>query len=559
MTQLTRELLAKRLEFADLDECGTLPALRLRFGPGSSHRAVPFNELGRRARAAALALAKAGAREGDRIALLMPHSLLLVASFFGAIHAGMTPAIIAWPTAKMDPDKYRRNIRAVVSRLGARFIVTDARMVSELGASLGDATVLDAALLEGELEAALAPVQRHENEPLFIQFSGGTTGTQKSVPITTERLFRQLAAFDARVELAEDDRVISWLPLYHDMGLVACLLLPFAFRLTVSMFAPMEWVLDPSRFLEAVAEDRATLCWLPNFAFSFMAKRARLTDGAALSSLRALINCSEPVRDESMRAFRERFQVNGLRPAALQTSYAMAEATFAVTQSVVSDPPRTLRVSRDHLSRGLVVVDPSGERVLVSCGAPILDVEVRLNPSTAENSVGEIELRGPFMMDDYLAGEEQPRRWAFDPEGWYRTGDLGFLHDAHLYVTGRKKDVIIVGGVNIYPEDIEQAVSELDGVHPGRVVALGLEDDALGTERLVVIAEANTALDLANADLIEASIRKTVIIFAGIAPSHVFVVPPRWIVKSTAGKISRTETRKRVLERWDSIEARTFE
>ena len=559
MTTLTRELLAHRLAFADDEACGALPALQLRLGHESTHREVTFTELGRRARGAASALAVHGAKPGERIALLMPHSLLLVAAFFGAIRGGMVPSIVAWPTAKMDPEKYRRNVHAVVSRLGARFIVTDARMAAELGESIGDTTVLDATALDQELDDGPAPVARDDDDPLFIQFSGGTTGTQKSVPITAAMLHRQLASFDERMALTADDRVISWLPLYHDMGLVACLLLPFAFRLSVSMFAPMEWVLDPSRFLGTVARDRATLCWLPNFALSFMATRTRAAEVIDLSTLRAVINCSEPVRDESMRAFRERFAANGLNPTAMHASYAMAEATFAVTQSVWSDPPRTLRVSRESLGRGVVLPTESGERVLVSCGAPLTDVEVRISPGTAENDVGEIELRGPFMMDDYLASDDPPARWAFDAEGWYRTGDLGFLREGHLYVTGRKKDVIIIGGVNVFPEDIEQAVSDVAGLRAGRVVAMGIEDVAAGTERLVVVAEVNAEAELENADRIETAIRRAVVTVAGVAPNRVFVVPQRWIVKSTAGKISRAETRARVCERWDQLETREFE
>lgn len=559
MPALTRELLAARLAWGDEDTHGERPLLRLHIGPADAHRTVTYGELARRARHARAAFDRRGARPGDRIAILMPHSLLLVTSFFGAIHGGLVPSIVAWPTAKMDPEKYRKNLHAVVSRLGARFVLTDARMAGELGASLGTATVLDATELDGELDGGAAAVPRRDDEPLFIQFSGGTTGTQKSVPITLAKLQCQLAAFDERLALTAEDRVISWLPLYHDMGLVACLLLPFAFRLSVSMFAPMEWVLDPTRLLEAVGTDRATLCWLPNFAFNFMAKRARLPLDADLSPLRAVINCSEPVREESLRAFRERFSSNGLRPTALHTSYAMAEATFAVTQTRQGDPPRTLRVTRAGLGRGRIEPSEHGERTLVSCGAPLRDVEVRLALGTAEGAIGELELRGPFVMDDYLPSEARTPRWAFSNDGWYRTGDLGFLYEGHVYVTGRKKDVVIVGGVNVFPEDIELAVGELDGIHAGRVVAMGVEDAALGTERLVVVAEVNADADLERSDALEAAIRKEVVTVAGVAAGHVFVVPQRWIVKSTAGKISRSETRERVLKRWESLEAREFE
>jgi acyl-CoA synthetase (AMP-forming)/AMP-acid ligase II len=232
----------------------------------------------------------------------------------------------------------------------------------------------------------------------------------------------------------------------------------------------------------------------------------------------------------------------------------MAEATFAVTQTTHGDPPRTLHVSRDALAHGRIDVTEEGERTLVSCGAPLPDVEVRITERATDDAIGDIELRGPFMMEDYLPSDDRPARWAWSPDGWYRTGDLGFLHDGHLYVTGRKKDVVIVGGVNVFPEDIEAAVGQLDGLYAGRVVAMGIEDEAQGTERLVVVAEARSDSELLRRDELELAIRKEVMASAGVAANYVFVVPPRWIVKSTAGKISRAETRARVLERWSSLE-----
>ncbi len=549
--RLTPEILANRFGFADLAESGDRPALSLRIGRESEHREVSFRELGAMAAAAA---AELEARPGERVALLMPHTDRLVALFFGVILRGAVPSIIAWPTAKMDPAKYRRNVHAVVSRLGAQWIVTEHTMAAELGASIGEATVVDAAALELTATGAPALAQPIDVErPLFIQFSGGTTGTQKSVPISLKKLHEQLVAYDARIALAAADRVISWLPLYHDMGLVACLLMPFAYRLPLTMFAPMEWVMDPGRFLAAVGRDRATLAWLPNFAYAFMAKKARLPqEGVDLAPLRALVNCSEPVRAESMAAFAERFAEHGFDRRALHACYAMAEATFAVTQTTADDPPRELAVSREGLGRGRL--EPrAGERVLVSCGRPIPSVEVRVD--AAEGAIGEIALRGPFIMDDYLIGPGETPRWAFDGE-WYKTGDLGAVVDGHLYVTGRKKDVIIVGGINVFPEDLELAAGEVPGIHAGRVVAMGIDDPELGTERLVIVAEVDDDADLARADELEEAVRRSALTVAGVAPNHAFIVPPRWIVKSTAGKISRSETRARVLERWDALTKR---
>ena len=558
---LTLEELIDRFAFGDVSKTFDTPALLLRIGPERAHRSLSYGELHRLSAGAARALRDRGCASGERIALLMPHDHRLVVLFFGAIYAGFVPCIIAWPTAKMDREKYRRNLHGVVAGLGADWIVTEHTMATELGETLGRTRVLDSVALTERVEderVASAPCIGPA-DPFFIQFSGGTTGTQKSVPISAAKLFEQLSAYARVLEIGSGDRIISWLPLYHDMGLVACLLLPFVYRLPVIMFAPMEWVMNPTQFLDSIGRDEATVCWLPNFAFSFMARKVRPEAAFDFSTLRSVINCSEPVRAESMDAFATRFGSAGLRREALHTCYAMAEATFAVTQTTESEPPLRMNVSRAALGQGRVEPTANGERVLVSCGRPIPGIEARIidETGTCENgAIGEIQLKGVFVMDDYLPSTDRCARWAFTEDGWFRTGDLGAWLDAHLFVTGRKKDVIIVGGVNIFPEDLEAAVGEIESIHPGRVVSMGLDDEDLGTEKLVIAAEVNEQSDLDRADELETAVRRTVLAVCGVAPSWVFIVPPRWIVKSTAGKISRVETRARVLERWTQLTER---
>ena len=496
----TRSQMLARFAFDDLPEAGDRLALRVRIGPTSQHRDVTFAELRAMALGAAVVLEHQGCQLGQRVAILLPPSHRLVALFFGAIYRGFVPSILAWPTARMDAEKYRRNVLAIVQSLRADFLVTEHQMAEQLGAALGDTRVVEPGSLEGLLAGSEQPPELAPRvgqvEALFIQFSGGTTGTQKSVPIEIEHLERQLASYGEVLRLRDDDAVISWLPLYHDMGLIACQVMPFVHRLPVTAFAPMDWVMDPGRFLASVGRDRSTLLWLPNFGYSFMAKKSRIApDELDLSSLRAVINCSEPVRAESMEDFAVRFAPAGLRRSALHTCYAMAEATFAVTQSTDVEPPRWVRVSREAYGQGRLVVDPQGDRTLVSCGRPLPDIDVGVVDANgrpcAEGQIGEIWLSGAFVMRDYLPSPDSAPRWAFTDDGRYRTGDFGAFLDGHLFVTGRKKDVIIIGGVNVYPEDVEARVSEVARVHSGRAVALGLEDAALGPERLVVVAEVN--------------------------------------------------------------------
>jgi len=543
----------KLLAFEDAEHRESV-ALRFRIGPRARHRDVTFGELRQHAAAGAGALLRAGCRRGDRVALLMPHTEELFYSFFSCLFVGLVPCVLAWPTAKMDVEKYRRNVATVVERLNADFLVTDAESVSRLGSALGRTAVLH--------PGALSPGPAADPQParegvLFIQFSGGTTGVQKSVPVTITILLAQLERYTRALRISSSDSVISWLPLYHDMGLVACLLMPFLTRIPLSAFAPMEWVMDPRAFLERVAQDQSTLAWLPNFAFSFMATRIKgELNGLDLSSLRAIVNCSEPVRAESAHLFVRKFASVGLRPDAIQACYAMAETVFAVTQTEVGAPTSRLQVSRHDLSKGRLTPAVENSRCLVSSGTPLAGTEVKIvdenGRDRAPDEVGEILVRAPFVMDGYLDMSEENRALAF-ADGWYRTGDLGALWKGELFVTGRKKDVIIVGGVNVFPEDAEAATNGVEGVHAGRCAAFGVEDAELGTDRLVIVAEVHEAKDLALSDAIEPAIRAAVLAEVGIAPHKVFLVPPHWIVKSTAGKISRSETRARLLDHWQQL------
>ncbi len=527
----------------------------MRAGPPTSHRDLTFAELHSRCRAIAAYLLSQVCQPRHRIALLLPQAEALVASFFGALYAELVPAIIAWPTVKMDGEKYQRNLRSVLGGLQAQYLLTDDKTAEGLGDILGQTRVVKARQLPMDVLCPKSSLQASPDRVAFIQFSGGTTGSQKSVPITFGQLAAQLREYSQVLALGPDDRFISWLPLYHDMGLIACLLLPFLARLPVSLFSPIEWVTDPRPFLKAVGQDRATLCWLPNFAFAFMAKKVRLQPGELdLSSLRAVVNCSEPIRADSTDAFAARFVADGFRAEAIHTCYAMAEATFAVAQTTPDDPPRRLDASVQALGEGRVESTPGATRALVSSGRLIPGMEARIVGPNGQEAppyhLGEIWIRGASILDDYLDGGGERRAFT---DGWYRSGDVGFLQADHLYVTGRLKDVIIIGGVNIYPEDVEAAAGEVPGVHGGRAVAFGLPNPELGTESLILVAEVDQDADLARAPLIEVEVRAAVKAMVGLSPNRVLLVPPKWVVKSTAGKISRSETRARVLARWDEL------
>ncbi len=291
--------------------------------------------------------------------------------------------------------------------------------------------------------------------------------------------------------------IVSWLPLYHDMGFVACFLLPLLRRLLLVEISPFDWVRKPVLLLEQIHKHKGTLCWLPNFAYAFLAESVRpsqISQDLDLSGVRAWINCSEPVYHSSHTAFLEKFRPYGANQSQLTASYAMAENVFAVTQSLPGKY-RTLSVNRETFTAAHQVEPDDGPNSLtfVSNGCPLEHTEVVAVDETGRllpgGHVGELFVRGVHRFAEYFRRDDLTLA-ALDENGWFRPGDMGFLFDGELYVTGRKKDLIIIQGRNYYPTDIEEVVGRIDGIAPGRVVAFGLADEASGTERLIILAEA---------------------------------------------------------------------
>lgn len=505
--------------------------------------------------------------ERSVVLLLLPHSPELFLLQLGLVLKGHIPAILAWPTTRVDPDKYQRNLVHQFSHLPADLLITLPRLAQNLATALpyptGGMKLKNEAAFEKMFPAG-AVAERFERgasglrsskpagNTLFLQFSGGTTGAQKAIVVTAEMLAVQLSQLRDALAFTAEDSVASWLPLYHDMGLIACYWMPLWHGASSVQMGAGDWIINPELLLKCVAKYRATFCWLPNFAFAYLSQRREsMKNIDTLESVRGWIDCSEPVRQKSLAQFANAFQDCGVRRENLQTSYAMAETVFAITQSTIGKElavfPRAGVRPRNQAHTGLAfdLIDD----VYVSSGMPLRDVGVRIVASDGleccEAVPGEIYVRTPALFHGYWGADGFQTHSLRD--GWQATGDFGFIAGGELYVIGRLKDIVIVGGNNIYPEDVEVAVNTLDGVYPGRVVAFGVEDQEYGTQSLAVVAEMKAEFCEDAASDLEAAIRKLVLTAIGTAPRHVAVVPPRWIVKSTAGKISRRETRERFL------------
>ncbi|MGO9087864.1 MAG: AMP-binding protein [Terriglobales bacterium] len=529
---------------------------------------VTFAEFRRRARLEADALRVHGLMAGDRVVIIMPQGIPAMTTFVAAMMLGAAPAFLAYPNFKVEPSKYRSGLAGVTANLSAKAVVIDEEFPEEMleCVSVGRETkLLRAGGKDFGGEKELTDLQErhlakeapriHSESLAFIQHSAGTTGLQKGVALTHAAVLRQLEYLAQSLKVdGTTDRVYSWLPLYHDMGLIACFMLPMVCHVPLVMQSPIDWVMRPETMLQIISEYKCTLAWMPNFAFQFVPRRTPQSRWAEydLSSVRLLINCSEPVRASSMAEFQKAF---GIKNTVLQSSYAMAENVFAVTQSAIDQPTGPARIWVDGQQfRGAHRIVPvegrtPGALSFTSSGRLLPNQQVRIVSNSGDvlgsDFVGEILVQSDCLFEGYYNRSDLTAQAIID--GWYHTGDLGFYLEDELYVVGRNKDLLIIGGENIYPQDIEEIVAGHPAVHDGRAVAMAVYNPDLGTEDIVVAAEVEHEESLVNAVELEREICSRVVAGLGVSVRRVFLRPPKWIVKSTAGKAARSATREKLL------------
>ncbi len=529
---------------------------------GQPDRTVTAADLLAGANAYAEAYAQEDIQPGEVVVLILQHGADLVFSFYGAILHGAIPSIMPFLSEKLSPENYRKDLAALISITRPSALVTYPEFENEVRAALDEGTSVRKVLVTGRIPAAnkpdfekLAGMKRLPEDIVLLQHSSGTTGLQKGVALSHRAVLNQLDAYGKAIALdPKNDVIVSWLPLYHDMGLIACFLMPVLTGVPLVLMSPFDWVRAPYRLMQAVSKYRGTLSWLPNFAYNFCAQKIRdhHLEGVDLSSWRAITNCAEPVRWESHQLFLSHFGKYGLRSTALQTSYAMAENVFGVTQSPMVREPVT-----DDVDREAVMVEriarPAKPGSLVvrmlSSGRPICNTEVRIvdekGHETAERVIGEVALKSDCMLTGYYNRPDITKKAFID--GWYLTGDYGYMAGGELYVTGRKKDMIIVNGKNIYPQDLELMACEIPGVHPGRTVAFGIFDEENGTETVVIVAEVDSEIP-EEYKRIANEIRQHVTKNTAIALRYVHVVGPKWVLKTSSGKVARSANKEKFLK-----------
>ncbi len=529
---------------------------------GQPDRPVTYRELIHGAFGYVRTLDEAGIRPGDVVILILQHGIDLLYAYFGTILHGAIPSIMPFLTEKLLPERYRADLAALIAVTQPTAIITYREFEPEVRAALkpGEDSVR-ALIVSDQAQGPTPPdfarcggLTRQEEEIVLLQHSSGTTGLQKGVALSHRAVFNQLTDYGRAIRLNPQDVFVSWLPLYHDMGLIACWLMPILLGYPLVIMSPFDWIRAPYRLMQAVSKYRGTLSWLPNFTYNFCAQKIRDRDleGVDLSSWRLISNCSEPVRWESHQAFYERFKNYGLRYEALATCYAMAENVFAVTQGGVDGPLvfedvdlESLQVER--IARPAYDGRPSVR--MLGCGKAISNTRVMIvddkgNP-LPDRHVGEVALQSNCMLTEYYHRPDATRK-AF-LRGWYLTGDYGYLVDGELYVAGRKKDLIIVGGKNIYPQDLEHLAYQVRGVHAGRASAFGVFNETTGTEDVVLVAEVDTD-DPAERQRIADEIRAVVTRGSAVALRYVHVVGKHWLVKTSSGKTARLANKEKFLK-----------
>jgi acyl-CoA synthetase (AMP-forming)/AMP-acid ligase II len=521
---------------------------------------LPWREIAARARAVAWGLWRAGVERGERVGLVYPTSAEFLAAFFGALGAGAVPVPLYPPLRLGRLGEYQRQTARMLETAGAVLVLAQAQVRSILGEAvemarprLGCRTLADLEPGAAEL-AAVAP-----DELGLVQFSSGTTVDPKPVALSHRALLAQVEAINSLWPDAADraagegivHSAVSWLPLYHDMGLIGILFSALFRPAMATLIGPEAFVARPAIWLRALSRHRATVSAAPNFAYALATAKIRDEElaGVDLSSWRLALDGAEPVVPEVLRAFQERFARWGLRPEALTPVYGLSEAALAVTVSDLDRPFRSRRFDRRRLAEDSVSVEAPDGRELVSVGRPVpgMQLEVRdpRGERLGESRVGRVWVRGPSLMRGYLG---QPRATAAAlVDGWLDTGDLGFLLGGELYLTGRAKDLLILRGRNHAPEEVEAAVAPLADARPGCVVAASYLPEGASGEALLLFVEARRRSSPAARAALPEACRRAVLLATGLAVDEVLVLEPGTLPRTSSGKYRRQETLRRHL------------
>jgi acyl-CoA synthetase (AMP-forming)/AMP-acid ligase II len=530
---LTRAALgAHGLRFVDADE---------------NELVMSWSEVHDRARRLAGALAERGIRPGDRVAMVLPTGPDFMDAFFGALLAGAVPVPLYPPVRLGRLDEYVHGTARMLELTGARVLLSDARTRLLLGRAVAIAQPALGCPTVAELrEGAVAHEVPVDGEALaLIQFSSGSTVDPKPVALTHRALLTQVASLATLLRVPEGtpSTGVSWLPLYHDMGLIGCLLEAMYYPGSLVLIPPELFLARPALWLRALSRHHGVVSPAPNFAYGLCLKRIRDDElaGVDLSHWRYALNGAEPISADMQRRFVARFAPFGFRAESLMPVYGLSECALAVTFTNVDGAKRELAVDPGVLAeQGRAA---PGSHCIVSVGAPVpgAAVEVRGETGAAmlDRQVGQVWIRAPFVMREYFGQAEASA--AVIRDGWLDTGDRGFIDDGELFITGRGKDVVIIRGANHPPQLFEGCLDDVDGVRTGCAVALGYVPPDGANESLLILAERAGAATSGLEERVTAAIVER----TGIVPHAVVMLAPGTLPRTSSGKLRRGEALRR--------------
>jgi 1-acyl-sn-glycerol-3-phosphate acyltransferase len=515
---------------------------------------LTYGELAKAARAVAAGLLARNVMPGDRIALMLPTSVEYFAAFFGILYVGGVPVPIYPPAQLTQIEEYARRQAGILRNSGSRLLITVPEGL-RLGALLRSlVTTIEAVESVAGLSSLQSEVQmpsvRNTRATALIQYTSGSTGDPKGVVLSHANLLANIRAIGHAIDARSTDVFVSWLPLYHDMGLIGAWLGCLYFGAPLYIMSPLTFLARPQSWLWAVHRFRATISAAPNFAFELCLNKIddRALVGLDLSSLRLVANGAEPVSVQTLRRFIERFQPYGFPREAMAPVYGLAENAVAVALPPPGRAPVIDRVSRKGLgSHGVAeaAIDDADVMEIVACGQAIPGHEIRIlddmGHELGERREGRLEFRGPSATSGYFQNDAKTQDLFHD--GWLDSGDLAYMANGDVFITGRIKDIIIRAGQHIYPHEVEDAVGSIAGLRKGAVAAFGVTDRVSGTERLVVLAEAD-ATDQASREALRAHALAAAVDAVGTAPDDVVIVEPGMVPKTSSGKIRRAAAKE---------------
>lgn len=503
------------------------------------------------------ALHARGLKEGETVAIMQPTNPGFFYTFFGTLLAGGVPVPIYPPFRMHMLEAYAKQEARILRNAEVRFLVTfqEAQHLSHLLQAFVPSlkqVITVANLLKGTQELN-TPFAAKEDSFAFIQYTSGSTNDPKGVLLTHYNLLSNIRAYGKAIQVKPDDVAVSWLPLYHDLGLIGMWLGSLYHGIPLVLLTPFTFLNRPERWLWAIHYHRGTISGAPNFAYELCVRKveAAQIEGLDLSSLRLLANGAEKIYPRTLAQFKEKFAHYGLKENVLLPVYGLAESTVGLTIPPLGRDIKVDYVDRKAFEEKRQALPSTDKNSLnfVSCGVPIEGHEVRIvgedKEVLPERHVGNLQFRGPSSMQGYYNNPTATA--AIYHDGWFDSGDLAYIADGETYITGRLKDLIIKAGRNIYPAELEELVGGVRGVRQGCIAAFGVTDTARGTEQLVLVVETRETDKAARATIVN-NINAMISQVLDIVPDHVVLVAPQTVPKTSSGKLQRAACKKMYLE-----------